>query len=133
MYYFISSHKTASGIRYNKFAEDGDTLYMCSQYGIYKLKDEVPIRISQTMNNGEIGSMLIDSSEDSFLIPVKNCVYETDNIRLFKTKKFEIDGVEWIKQVFRKDSKNYVFVTSNGLYRTNYHYEISNDIEKFTI
>jgi hypothetical protein len=85
------------------------------------------------MNNGEIGSLLVDSSQNRFLIPVKNCVYETDNIRLFKTKKFDIDGVEWIKQVFRKDSKNYVFVTSSGLYRTNYHYEISNDIEKFTI
>ncbi len=60
-------------------------------------------------------------------------MYETDNVRRFKTRRFDIDGVDWIKQVFKKDSKNYLFVTDKGLYKTNYQYQISNDIQKFSV
>lgn len=86
------------------------------------------MKISYSTGNGEIGSFLVDSGTGKFLVPIGNRVYETDNIRILTTMKFSIDGVEWIKQIFRKDSKNYLFVTSDGLYKTNYQYEISDDI-----
>ena len=38
-----------------------------------------------------------------------------------------------IKQVFKRNSKDYLFVTDKGLYKTNYSYNVVNDIRKFTV
>ena len=38
-----------------------------------------------------------------------------------------------IKQVFKRNSKDYLFVTDKGLYKTNYSYNVVNDIQKFTV
>lgn len=38
-----------------------------------------------------------------------------------------------IKQVLKRNSKDYLFATDKGLYKTNYSYTVENDIQKFSV
>lgn len=49
------------------------------------LANDVPMRISQSKYNSEVCSFHVDADSGTYLIPIKNFVYETNNIRLFKT------------------------------------------------
>lgn len=44
--YFINPYISTNDIGYGKFVKIGDAVYVCGQYGIYIMYDDVPVRVS---------------------------------------------------------------------------------------